>query len=216
MKAIICRFRSWTYQGKHFWIVILPLLISIFAPAILCKYKWGLDVYRVFGIFIEISGLFTVVASLSRESMKYNHPGYFKSLLGWISEIRYILGPRNMTIVGSCRAELGMFCGKIRAKSIHKFNNIEEKVNYLINIVSEIEDSINNTNDRIDTVKSELNAKIESVSSSITKEISIIHDDLKDKATIDYNLLVAGALLTIIGMIITNLPDRYFQFVFPY
>lgn len=89
------------------------------------------------------------------------------------------------------------------------YNSIEEKVDYLMQAVVDLEKSINDNRNRVEEVRNELSAEIGKLNSTLQQEIVKIKDDLKDKATIDYYMLVSGALLTIIGMIMTNLPDSY-------
>jgi hypothetical protein len=172
-------------------------------------YLWGLNAFRLIGIFIEIFGLLTVVWSLSRESKKYDHPGYLISFMQWLCEFKYVFIARNTTIFGSCCGGLATLSGNATCTVSRNYNSIEEKVDYLMQAVVDLEKSINDNRNRVEEVRNELSAEIGKLNSTLQQEIVKIKDDLKDKATIDYYMLVSGALLTIIGMIMTNLPDSY-------
>jgi hypothetical protein len=172
-------------------------------------YPCGLNVFRLTGIVIEIFGLLTVVWSLSRESKKYDHPGYFISFIQWLCEIKYVFIPCNATVFASGCAGLASLSGNGTGSVINNYNSIEEKVDYLMQVVVELEKSINANRILIEQVKHDLSIEIGKFRTTIQQEIVKIKDDMKDKATIDYYMLVSGALLTIIGMIMTNLPDSY-------
>lgn len=210
MNTFLKRFLLWIGNGSSYWLVIIPIIISVLSVYILKPYSWGLDVFRVIGIISEIGGLLTVVLSLSRESNKYNHTGYFKSLLFWVGDFKYVFIARNITGVIASSAGFGMAGGIASISVSRNLNTIEEKVNYLMEFVTTLEKSISDNNRRIDEVKHELSGNIEKLHNTFNQEISKIQDDLKEKATVDYHLLVAGALLTILGMVMTNLPDSFF------
>jgi len=209
MNSFSNRFFLWARSGSNYWLVLIPLIIVCVSYVLLRGYLWGLNAFRLIGIFIEIFGLLTVVWSLSRESKKYDHPGYLISFMQWLCEFKYVFIARNTTIFGSCCGGLATLSGNATCTVSRNYNSIEEKVDYLMQAVVDLEKSINDNRNRVEEVRNELSAEIGKLNSTLQQEIVKIKDDLKDKATIDYYMLVSGALLTIIGMIMTNLPDSY-------
>lgn len=209
MNSFVSRLSVWVRNGSNYLLVLIPLILVIVLSMLLKNYSWGLNTWRVIGIFIEIFGLLTVVWSLSRESKKYDHPGYFSYFLQWVYEFKYVLVSRNTTVcVAGCTGH-ATFGGAAVCSVSHNYNTIEEKVEYLMQTVINLEKSIADNRNRVEQVKNELSTEIGKLNSTLQQEIVKIKDDLKDKATIDYYMLVSGALLTIIGMIMTNLPDSY-------
>lgn len=205
---IFSRFMSWIKSGRNYWLVIVPFVISITSAFILREYTWGLDAFRLIGIVFEILGLLTVVWSLSRESKKYNHTGYVKSFFNWITEFRYIFIVRKgvFEVAGvTCGASIG---GAALIASGHNFNSEEEKVEYLLKRVVELESAIDEGRKLTERVRNELSAQISDAKTSISSEIGAIKSELKEKATLDYYMLISGAWLTALGMIMTNFPDN--------
>jgi hypothetical protein len=139
---ILNRFMSWTIKGKNYWLVIVPFVISITSALILRDYTWGLDAFRLIGVVIEILGLLTVVWSLTRECEKYNHTGYVKSLFNWIAESRYIFFVRKGVIELAGVVGGVSMGGAALIASGHNFNSVEEKVEYLLKRVVELENAI--------------------------------------------------------------------------
>lgn len=213
LNAVWKQLVAWTKNGKNFWLVILPFG-GIFASTMLLRgCSEGLNILRLEGILVEIAGLATVVWSLSRENKKYNQNGYLRSFATWIYDAKYILFPRNITIqVDSCLSCISGF-GAATVTGTLNFDNIDQKVEYLLQKVTILEKSINESLQKIETVKSEMKAELASIKSNFETEITKVKNDIKEKATIDYCLLVSGSILTAIGMIITNLPDYYYNLI---
>jgi hypothetical protein len=209
MKSYINKLEIWVKNGSNYWLVIVPLFITIISAFLLRGYSWGLNVFRLIGIIIEILGLLTVAWSLSRESKKYNHPGYFKSLYQWVFELRFLFsGPKTINLSANL-SSVATCTGHAAASVSRACNTIDEKVEFLIRKVDDMEKQITENSNRIDSVRGELSVEINKTKNMISAEIVKINNELKDKAIIDYCLLISGVLLTIIGMIMTNLPDNY-------
>lgn len=203
----------WIKNGKNFWLVILPFGAIVASIILLRGCPEGLNILKLEGILVEIAGLATVVLSLSRENKKYNQNGYLKSFTMWVYDAKYILFPRNITIqVDSCLSCLSSI-GAGTVTGTLNFDNIDQKVEYLLQKVAILEKSINEGFQRIETVKSEMKAELASLRVNFETEITKVKNDIKEKATIDYCLLVSGSILTAIGMIITNLPDYYYNLI---
>lgn len=209
------RFISWVKRGSNYWLVILPLSISIVSPFYLRKYGWGLDAYRIIGIVIEIIGLLTVVFSLSRESRKYNHTGYMRSFYNYVMEFKYVFVGRSVTVQASCLECADAFSGAASILTASNLNTIDEKLDYLLKRVTELQTSIDSCRSFAEQVQRNLHTQLSEIKANLTEQIGSIHNELKEKATLDYYLLISGAWLTVIGMIMTNAPDNLFKkFIF--
>jgi hypothetical protein len=214
LSQFVSRMMNWIKNGYNYWLVLIPFLISIVSVIILHNYKWGLDLFRLIGIIIEVLGLLTVVWSLSRESQKYDHVGFHRSFINWACEAVYIFKPRSgvFEVAGlTCSASIG---GSALIAANLNFNSIDEKVEYLLRRVTELQTSVDNNRKLIQENKNELSAKIQEVSTTLGQEIGMVKNELREKATLDYYLLISGAWLTVLGMVITNVPDTYFQLIF--
>jgi len=211
MKNFFERLLGWARRGADFWLVIIPLMVTIALYFLLRDYSSGLNLFRLIGIVIELLGLATVVVSLSREAKKNNFPEYFVALAQWLQEFKYVFTPRNVTAsLGSCQAH-GSSSVMAALSTGRNFNNIEEKVAYLMEFVLDLERAIETNRVQVVKVKQDLMNEVNILKNTFQQEIVGIKEELKDKATIDYYLLVSGALLTTIGMIMTNLPDDYYH-----
>ncbi|ABQ26574.1 hypothetical protein [Geotalea uraniireducens] len=153
----------WTKNGKNFWLVILPFGGVVASIILLRGYPKGLNILKLEGILVEIAGLATVVLSLSRENKKYNQNGYLKSFIVWVSDVKYILFPRNITIqVDSCLSGISSIGAGIVTGTLN-FENIDQKVEYLLQKVMILEKSMNEGFHKIETVKSEIKAELASL-----------------------------------------------------
>jgi hypothetical protein len=210
MKAFNKRLYSWIKNGINYWIVILPTFTAVILAIFLHNYPSGLNLFRLFGIIIETGGLLTVVVSLSRESKKYDHPGYIKSFFNWMCDIRTVFtSPKTTSLYASLVTSSSSLISAVHTE-IQKVNTLEEKVEFLMNKVKDLEKMNNYNSSQIKEVQREISNKIDKINDEVRRDIGTIKNDLKDKATIDFCLLVSGAWLTAIGMIITNLPDYYY------
>lgn len=211
LNAVSKQFVIWTKNGKNFWLVILPLGVLIASFVLLKGAPKGLNSFKLIGIFTEMAGLATVVWSLSRENEKYNQNGYLRSFVVWISDAKYILFPRTITAhFDTCLGCISSIGTGVVTGSLD-FENIEQKVEFLLQKIIVIEKSINESFSKIESLRTELKTELATLKSNIEVEIAGVKNEMKEKATIDYCLLVSGSILTAIGMIITNLPDYYFS-----
>ncbi|GFO68685.1 hypothetical protein GMLC_22640 [Geomonas limicola] len=210
---VMSKLLNWVKRGSNFLLVIFPVGFSVASIPLLTRFRWGLDCFRVIGIVIEIMGLLTVVWSLVKESKKYNHAGYHKSFINWVFELKSVLKQTN-----GCFGAFSMTGGATIGSgaltvSTQNFKDVDEKVEYLLKRVIELQTSIDANHNLIERVKNELNEKIDSVTGNLSHQISILKDELRDKATLDYYMLISGSWLTVTGMVMTNTPDRIFEYL---
>jgi hypothetical protein len=214
MKAFCCRVKAWVKDGSDYWIMIIPFGLCLIFFLQLRQYDWGLDTFRVIGIAMEIFGLWTVVRSLTRDSRAHGQIGYHRSLLNWLYDAKYMFISRS-GVFGAAISTGGAVMGGLGLISTSmNFNNIEEKVEYLLKRVVELQQGIDNNRNFIEQVKMDLKSDIDTVKAKVEQEIGNLKNKLKEKATFDYYLLISGAWLTVAGMLITNMPDSFMKLIF--
>lgn len=207
MRAFISRSKAWIKKGSSYWLVlILYIAVIVLSYKFMSNSDW-LNWFRVIGIFIEILGLWIVVFPLSRESRENGHIGYHKGFLLWCCDIKSIFVSKNATAICTGSATLASVGGTATATVSRNFDTLDEKVDYLMQVVEGLTKSVADNMNRVEQVRNELSGEIGKLDSMFSQKIVKIQDELKDKATKDYNLLVSGAYLTVLGMFMTNLPD---------
>lgn len=201
----------WVIKGKDFWRVIITLFLTIFLLVFLPRYQqWGLSIVRLFGIWNELWGLWIVFSSLSAENAKYRFNGYFSQLSQWAISIKDIFAKRD----GVVFSITGVSTKAIVGEGIAQGNNLpvttEDQIIYLLSEIRRIELATRKADDDLRSNMQGLERKIEKISNQTETSLNDIELRIKEKATVEYNLLSSGLLLTALGVLLTNIPDKIF------
>lgn len=203
----------WLIEGRTLLIVIVPLLSIPFLLIYLPDHKYGLSVFRIFGIFFEIFGLATVYRSISKESRRYNQLSYGKFFISWIFAFRTKPQSATASIAGvSANTSIGW----ATAHGERDLTTIEEKVEHLLNMVSSLNRQLRENKIQINEINLNLSNKIATLEVDAANNILSLEKEFEKKATSDYYSLASGSVLTLLGMLMTNVPDNIYQCLFKF
>jgi hypothetical protein len=212
MKEFIIRSYNHFRIGFYYMLPIIAIIISIVGFFLVNYVDNGLSIYRLYGILLEIIGLATVVISLVKDYGRFKRPHYFIGMWDWIKGFKNLF--RKTNVVAMCgSASMGMDTMSATASvSVNTDNmNSEEKLTYALSQIVELKKKITLTDQIIIQKTSKLNSRVDDLEAKSGSNYDRLNKILEEKATIDSNQLIAGAILTGIGMIITNFPDYYFN-----
>lgn len=189
----------------------LPFLFA-FLPC----HSSGLSFLRIVGIFFEVFGLYTVITSLSKESKKYNHPGYRTFFVSWVASFKNIFRPPVANAITLSASGGGSMSGSAEIEIKRNFQTIEEKVDFLLEEIDLLKSKIRFNTIKIAEVNRNLENKIEEVKVSASSLVMSLQNEIKEKAVGDYYFLISGSLLTVLGILLTNVPDDIYKYLFKF
>lgn len=203
--------RLWLRKGESFWYFIIPLLLTIILFFLLrpCQ-QWGLSLFRIFGIACEFLGLWIVFRSLSEEIKNYGLKGYAHQFVQLVKCLRSIFSKREGVVATITGASTTAMTGNIRARIVNIPTTTDEKIEYILDELKRIEAITNTTEENLRLSTSILENKIEEIKNQTQNSLHNLGRRLEEKATGEYYFLTSGLLLTALGILLTNMPDKIF------